>query len=281
MLRGKRFRRLFHGVYAPVDLELTPWMWAFAALLVLPEGSAIARTTALWLWGVEVGPLLPIHAVTSHPHPVRRPQLICHRRRRPVPSCRRRGVPVTTPELTFIESCQELGFVDRVTAGDWLLRLGHTTPTDLATAVASSTAHGVKRARRALTHVREQVDSPRETILRLMLVFARLPEPTPNLRLGDRHDFIARPDLVYLAYRVVVEYDGQHHWSTEGQREYDIARREALEAAGWRVIVVTRTGMRRPQDVVQRVYRALREGGYDGPPPRFNDTWCRWFDRTR
>jgi Protein of unknown function (DUF559) len=277
MLRGKRFRRMFHGVHAHAGLDLTPVMWAFAALLVLPNDSAIARTTALWLWGVEVGRPLPVHAATSHPHPVRREGLLCHRRRQPVQLRRRCGLAITTPELTFIESCLELGLVDRVVAGDWLIRVGHTNLTDLSNAVRSSTVHGVKRARRALTYVRECVDSPRETVLRLMIVFARLPEPEPNRRIGDRHDFIARPDLIYLAYRVIVEYDGQHHWATEGQREHDIARREALEAAGWRVIVVTRAGMCRPQDVVWRVYRALRDGGYDGAPPRFNDTWRRWF----
>jgi hypothetical protein len=79
---------------------------------------------------------------------------------------RRRGISVTGPELTLVESCQELGFVDRVVAGDWLVRLGQTSPTDLAASVASSTARGVKRARRALAYVRERVDSPRETILR-------------------------------------------------------------------------------------------------------------------
>jgi Protein of unknown function (DUF559) len=280
MLRGKRFCRMFHGVHARVELDLTLWMWAFAALLVLPKGSAIARTTALWLWGVEIGPMLPVHATTPHRNPVRRDGVICHRRRRPVPIRQRRGLPVTTPELAFIEASQDLGFVDRVIAGDWLLRLGHTSLADLTDAVASSTAHGVKRARRALVYVRERVDSPRETVLRLMLVLARLPEPEPNLRIGDRDDFIARPDLVYLAYRVVVEYDGQHHWATERQRERDIARREALEAAGWRVIVVTRAGAQRPVDVVWRVYRALRERGYNGPPPRFNDTWRRCFGRS-
>lgn len=281
MLRGKRFERMFRGVYAPAGLELTVWMWAFAALLVLPKGSAIARTTALWLWGVEVGPPLPVHAATVHPHPVRRDGLVVHRQRRTTPVRRHRGLAVTTPEQTFIEASLELSFVDRVIVGDWLIRLGHTSLTDLTAAVASTTADGVRRARRALAYVRERVDSPRETVLRLVLVLAGLPEPEPNRRIGDRVDFIARPDLVYLAYRVVVEYDGQHHWSTEGQREYDIARREALEAAGWRVIVVTRTGMRRPRDVVWRVYRALRERGYEGPPPRFDEAWSRIFDASR
>jgi hypothetical protein len=276
MLRGRRFRRLFHGVYTHADVELTVWAWAFAALLVLPKGSAIARATALRLWDVEVGPTLPVHASTPHPHPVRREQLICHRRRRPVPLRRRAGLPVTTPELSFIEASLDLGLVDRVVAGDWLLRLGHTNRSELL-AAASSTTRGARRARQALAYVRERVESPRETILRLSLVLAGLPEPEPNMRIGDRSDFIARPDLVYLAYRVVVEYDGQHHWATEGQREYDIARREALDAAGWRVIVVTRAGMRRPRDVVWRVYRALRKRGYDGPPPRFDGGWLRSF----
>jgi G:T-mismatch repair DNA endonuclease (very short patch repair protein) len=270
---------MFHGVHGYADLELTPWTWALAALLVLPKDSVIARTTALWLWGVEIGRPLPVHATTTHPHPVRHAGLICHRRRRPVPQHRRRGIAVTTPEQSFIESCLELGFVDRIVAGDWLLRLGHTSLAALQTAIDSSAVRGVTRARRAVAHVRERVDSPRETVLRLMLVFAGLPEPEPNLPIGDRDDFIARPDLVYLAYRVVVEYDGQHHWSTEGQREHDIARREALERAGWRVIVVTRVGIRRPQDVVRRVHQALVEHGYDGPPPQLNATWMRCFAR--
>ena len=35
--------------------------------------------------------------------------------------------------------------------------------------------------------------------------------------------------------------------------------------------------MWRPHEVVWRVYRALRDRGYDGPPPVFNDMWNRWF----
>ena len=53
--------------------------------------------------------------------------------------------------------------------------------------------------------------------------------------------------------------------------------REALEALGWRVIVITAEGMRQPYEVVWRVYRALRDRGYDGPPPHFNDMWNYWF----
>jgi hypothetical protein len=41
--------------------------------------------------------------------------------------------------------------------------------------------------------------------------------------------------------------------------------------------VITAEGMRRPYEVVWRIYRALEERGYDGPPPKFNDMWRRWF----
>ena len=176
-----------------------------------------------------------------------------------------------------MQSARLLRFVDVVVAGDWLLHLRHTTLPALQAYVDTSHEHGVKRARRALRYVRERAESPRETLLRLMLVFARLPEPELNLPLWQGEQFIARPDLLYPAYRVVIEYDGRHHVDDRAQYERDIARREALERAGWRVIVVTAAAMHRPEQVVWRVYRALRERGYSGRPPVFSDVWRRWF----
>jgi len=181
------------------------------------------------------------------------------------------------PEQAWVRASLTLPFVERVIAADWLLRLGRTSLPALRTYVDGSHEHGVRRARRTLRYVRERVDSPRETILRLMLVFARLPEPEPNLWVGNDTDPLARSDLVYLTYKVVVEYDGQHHWLDQRQRERDIERREALERAGWTMVVVTAEGITRPREVVRRVHAALCERGYRGPDPVFSDTWRCWF----
>ncbi|WP_369797251.1 DUF559 domain-containing protein [Aeromicrobium sp. Root236] len=61
---------------------------------------------------------------------------------------------------------------------------------------------------------------------------------------------------------MLVEYDGWQHERDAWQRQRDHLRREALEAAGWLVIVVTSADMRAPKSVAARVARALTSRGY-------------------
>lgn len=57
-----------------------------------------------------------------------------------------------------------------------------------------------------------------ETWLRLLIVVAGLPEPVTNLNVHDASGrWIARPDLLYPAYRVAIEYDGYHHGGPDGE----------------------------------------------------------------
>jgi hypothetical protein len=276
-LRGRRFRRIHHDVYVHVDLALTVKVQVRAALLVLPAGTAATSVTALRVYGLDVGRDQRLHFTTTRPHQRRIPGVVVHRRIRPALRRLVDGIPATTPEQTFVEASRTLSLIDRVIAGDWLIHHELTTLSELQQFVDTVHDHGVKRARRAIVWVRERVESPRETILRLMIVFARLPEPVPNVPLGEPDDFVVRPDLIYLRYRVAVEYDGAYHFKSRKQRDRDIKRREALEGMGWRVIVVTAEGMTRPHDVVWRVYWALHDRGYQGPRPVFNDMWNSWF----
>src|SRR5690606_39105564 len=125
--------------------------------------------------------------------------------------------------------------------------------------------------------VRARVESPRETAVRLLLIFARLPEPETNLDIVDAVGrFIARGDLVYPAFKVLVEYDGWHHERDARQRQRDHERREQLEAAGWRVIVITTKDFESPHLIPLRVHAALRDRGYTGPRPVMSTMWPRW-----
>jgi Protein of unknown function (DUF559) len=277
VLEGRRFRRLHRLVYVCADVALTIRVRVLAALLVLPAGTAATGVTALRVYGLDVGRDRRLHFTTTRPHQRRIEGVVVHRRLRAALRRMWEGIPVTTPEQTFVEASRQLSLVDRVIAGDWLIHHGVTTLGDLQRFVDTVHDHGVKRARRAMEWVRERVESPRETLLRLMLIFARLPEPNLNVPLGDENEAIGRPDLVYFRYRVIIEYDGLYHLESRAQQNRDLARRESLEALGWRVIVVTAEGMRQPHEVVWRVYRALRDRGYDGQPPVFNDMWNFWF----
>lgn len=277
VLQGPSFRRLHREVYICADIELTLEVRVRAALLILPPDAVLANVTALRWFGLDVGGDQRLHFSTTHPHQLLLHGVVVHRRKRAALRTLCRGLPVTTPAQTFVEASRRLSLPNRVVAGDWLVHHRKVTLAGLQRFVDSVHDHGVRRARRAMVWVRERVESPRETVLRLMIVFARLPEPEPNVPLGSREEFVGRPDLVYLRYRVLVEYDGAYHFKDRAQRHRDIKRRERLEALGWRVIVITAECMRQPRDVVWRVYRALRDRGYQGPPPVFDDMWTTWF----
>jgi Protein of unknown function (DUF559) len=277
VLEGRRFRRLHRLVYICADVALTIQVRVIAALLILPPGTAGTGVTALRVYGLDVGGDRRLHFTSTRPHQRRIDGVIVHRRLRAALRWFWGEIPVTTPEQTFVEAARQLSLVDRVIVGDWLIHQKLATLAGLQRFVDTVHDHGVKRARRAMGFVREGVESPRETVLRLMIVFARLPEPEPNVTVGDEFEAVGKPDLVYFRFRVLVEYDGLYHLESRAQQNSDLRRREALEALGWRVIVITAEGMRRPYEVVWRIYRALGERGYDGPSPMFNDMWNRWF----
>lgn len=177
------------------------------------------------------------------------------------------GHPVADPASTFCHLSSSRSVDDLIVLGDALVlpdeegrRHGlRVDLTLLAARVAGYRGRGGRRAREAIGWVREGAESPMETLLRLLLVRAGLPEPELNVELydGDGH-FVARVDLLYREQRVVVEYDGDHHRTDTRQYERDIARSEAIQALGYRHIRIRAAGVfEHPEATVTRVRRAL------------------------
>lgn len=278
VLAGKRFRQLFRGVWICVDVELTLGLRVQAARLVLPADAVVSHTTALAWLGVESAPLAPLHFSTNTALRRCHDGIVLHRRQGWLHPDVVRGVPVVGPDRAFVDSATLLGHRGLVRAGDALCRLGLTTPERLRTDADERHLDGVVRARRAALDVRSGVDAVTETDTRLLLRFARLPAPEVNgWIVNGAGAVIARGDLVYRAYKVVVEYDGWHHERDARQRQKDHLRRERLEAAGWTVIVITVADMKDPMGIVRRVHTALVAHGYNGPKPVMSTTWHRWF----
>jgi len=148
-----------------------------AARLVLPPETLATGVTGLQVHGVEVGDPEPLHFVTTHPGPIRRPGLRVTRVS--VLPQAWDGV-VVVPEHCWLVAALDLNLLDLVTAADWMLRLRLLNLRTLQSYVATSRSRGVGPARRAVGLVRERVDSPRETWLRLCLVLAGLPAPDCN-----------------------------------------------------------------------------------------------------
>jgi Protein of unknown function (DUF559) len=274
VLSGPYVHRVFSGVYMAADSELTERSLVAAALAVLPPDSRVAGVTALRLFGVGLGPAAPLQFVTTHPHQVRRPSIHVMRVETLPPT---RGITVV-PEHAFVTAARQLDLVDLVAAGDWLVRLRLGTPCSLLSYAEAFTGRHRLLVRRAARLVRARVDSPRETRLRICLVLAGIPEPECNLTLGTNDFPIGRVDLVYLEFKVIIEYEGDQHRTDSWQWNVDIGRQEEFAAAGWLVIRVTAERMRHPRRVVARVYEALRNAGYGGPEPVFSAEWCRLFE---
>ncbi|UJP09970.1 hypothetical protein L2X99_16640 [Microbacterium sp. KUDC0406] len=156
---------------------------------------------------------------------------------------------------------------DLVALGDFLCRVRRpgygrkevgrapfTTIDDLRATVSAGRWGHVRRLREAVELVREDSWSPRESRLRLDIVFAGLPEPLLNQDVYDDHGrFLGCVDLAYPDRKIAIEYHGALH---SGRYAADVERIAALRAAGWIVIEVTSAS--RTENVLARIRHALR-----------------------
>jgi hypothetical protein len=270
MLRGGRFVRVLDGVYRYADTAMTYRLGISAAQLVLPEDAVLSHVSCLRLMGLSMRGDVPLHFSTNSALRTRQRGIVLHRRQGRLRWIYRDGVPVLGPDRTFVDCGTILSVRELVQVGDWLVAEGHTDLITLRDFVVESHLDGVLRARDAAAMIRDGAESVRESAVRWEIVMSGLPEPeiNPDI-LDDLGRFLARGDLAYRQWKVLVEYDGWQHERDALQRQRDHLRREALEAAGWRVIVITAADMRDPRAVVRRIHDAIRARGYCGPAPRF------------
>ncbi|THG28750.1 hypothetical protein [Naasia lichenicola] len=168
----------------------------------------------------------------------------------------------SSPIDTWISLGRFLSLDNLVVMGDGLLsrRNPLATHDGLGVAVAEAgRARGVAELRRALPLLRPGTDSAPETILRLLLQGAGLPEPEVNGEIvtptGRFHG-----DLVYRSSRVVIEYDGQHHRTDDRQFSIDVERLDMIMAARWRVLRVDKRLLARRAELIARVRSAIQDG---------------------
>jgi very-short-patch-repair endonuclease len=253
-----------------------------AGLKLVADGSYASHYSAAHLYDVPVPGQPDVHV--SVPSPFHRSRVTGVRTHRAFedPDLRRvNGNPVSSPVQLFLELSGVLALVDLVVVGDNLVRHGRASIEELKQASAVYAGDGARKARRAADLVREEVDSPMETRLRLLIVFAGLPEPRVNLTLRDSTgQTIARFDLSYEKYRILIEYDGRQHAEDTVQWNGDLDRREWLDRNRWRLVVVTAKGIyQQPQHTIARIVAVMRERGMPVPVPR--DHWRKHFTASR
>ncbi|MDN5804612.1 MAG: DUF559 domain-containing protein, partial [Microlunatus sp.] len=282
MLRTKAYQRIFHGIYVCSSVHPTPRVRAQAALCAVGTGAYASHQTAAQLWAIPV-PLDGRVHVTAPPGEGRnrRRGVVTHRPSTPVATATRvnDGIVMSTPEQVFCDlATTGSNLVDLVVAGDAILSRKLASRSSLEAAVRRMPSAGIAVARRALTFLREGVDSPMESRLRMLLLLAGLPEPQVNVIVRSTDgSWLRRFDLCYCNSRVIVEYDGRQHADDPGQWESDIYRREQLERMGYRIVIVTATGIyREPGRTLDRVAEALKLAGSELPRRRKVE-WQQYF----
>lgn len=159
------------------------------------------------------------------------------------------GLPVVAPADNWCQLANGLSVYDLVAVGDAIVtgaRRGEVRAPALATLGDLAAAAGRWGRRRgavtiaaALPRIRVGAESRKETHLRLALVDAGLPEPTPNPSVRLTGGSTVHPDLGYRERRVAFEYLGDIHRTDRRRWQEDLRRRRELHAAGWTVIEVT------------------------------------------
>ncbi|MDR6687462.1 hypothetical protein J2Y41_003027 [Arthrobacter sp. 1088] len=184
------------------------------------------------------------------------------------------GVRLTSPARTWLDLAALLPLEDLVVAGDHLV-CSHgpdfPVPKEALCSIEDLTEivrrhpgmRGVRTARAALELIRVGADSAPETLMRLVLVNANLPEPTLNHVVRDALGRpVLWPDAAYREFKVSLQYDGQHHGSAD-QHLRDIERQERSLAHGWLEVRISKHDLQgdRPA-VVHKVRRALESRGW-------------------
>ncbi|MFC7401299.1 endonuclease domain-containing protein [Citricoccus sp. GCM10030269] len=273
------------GLYRTVDEPRLSWAdvglseaghgidpQSLAAVLSATQG-ALSHQSAAHLYGVPLPPWLEdeptAHITGSGPElRSRRPGITGHRR----PLSRAdvvmvHGLVCTTPERTWLDLASLLrpGMGDHlVAAGDHLVKhpwVGGqreppwTTPGRLHHGLERiGRFKGVRLARAALPLIRVGADSPTETMVRLTLIDAGLPEPELQIRATGFSGDPYPADLGYREAKIALQYDGEHHRSAE-QQLIDARRDAWFIRHGWTVIRITADDL---QDDLRTVIRQLR-----------------------
>lgn len=192
-------------------------------------------------------------------------------RQQSAPTARLGRLRVSTQAETLRELATLLPIWDLVAAVDAVIGPEATHPRESLASLHRAAddgrgAAGTLRLRRALVLAREDVRSPGESVMRLVLTAAGFPEPTPNHPVRDpRTGKVRYIDLAWPTARFGLEYDGDGHRTSKNQWQEDEARRDELASQGWTLARSTGSDLRRPLRVLLRLRGPLGDRGLDVP----------------
>ena len=259
--------RVLHGVYADASVPRDHLLRCRATALLMPQEAALGgRSAAAVLgapapdWRDPVTVVLPAPAKWRGPSGVRVHQVGLR------PDDVREdgyGLRWTTPLRTAWDVATFETTATAVGVLDAMLRDGLVTRRGVGDRLRHRPgSRGSRRVRRVLDLADARSESPPESWVRVACVLAGLPAPVPQYDVVGDSGWLARVDLAWPEHRVIVEYEGEHHFDGV-QIVVDDARLARLVAAGWLVIRLAAHDLRALDDVVARIRAVLAERAVD------------------
>ena len=267
-LRGADVRHIFHGVVVPVNWGEDCLSLARAYASKMHATHYFSHETAAILHGMRLPRRVQLssklHVTTmGGGRPVRGKGIQGHVGASA--TALRGGLRLATPLEAWCQLGSLLSIEELVIAGDGLVSRKNPSATmsEMQSAVESRQGtRGCQNLRDALGYVRERTDSARETMLRLLIVRAGMPEPMINAPVRSRAGrVVAHADLAYPEFNLVLEYDGDQHRTDRSQYYIDIDRLERITREGWRVIRINLKHMANAATLAATIREALVDAG--------------------
>lgn len=273
-LRARDLEQPWFGVRSVAGLPLSQLSRAAALLTRLPDHAVISDVSAAQLWELPLPPWVrddsDIHV--TYPSGRRAPDaegVVGHQRRiADAEVVSLAGTRVTSLARTWCDLAAHLSLPDLVAVGDQLIsnRAPKLDIADLERAVDQRVSRrGIQNLRAALKLLDPCSESRPESLMRLAVVFAGLPPVLANVDLRDsRGRFVARPDLQFADWPLVLEYDGDQHRTDQRQWRRDVGRLSAIEDLGIQVIRATADDLPDFPRVIASCRRRLHVLGWRG-----------------
>ncbi|QPE03548.1 hypothetical protein IT882_09315 [Microbacterium schleiferi] len=247
-LRARDLRAPFHGVRERSDRAQDLLSRCLAYSTRASTHVVFAQATAAQLWGLPL-PLALEHDPSLHVLHLaggRAPRgagVRGSKSSRTVAIRALHGIRLTAPVDTWLGLAATLHLPDLVALGDAIVSGDAPLASirDIHAGIRDRPgARGIRRAREAASLIRRGSRSRRESLLRVALVDAGLPEPEINAAVELSDGSTYHGDLVFRAHRVVVEYEGDQHRTDDWQWAHDIDRYNRMIASGWFPLRISR-----------------------------------------
>ncbi len=260
-LQDGPYVRVLHGVYADPSLPRDHMLRCRGAALLMPAGAVLGGRSAATVlgapgpgYGDPVTVVIPPTLKWTGPRGVR-----VHRALVAMSDVvdRDDGLRHSAPLRTAWDVAALETTATAVGVLDAMVRAGQLDGGDLVRSLHEGAGRwGSRRVRRAFDLVDGRSESPPESWVRVVCVLSGLPTPTPQYDVVHEGVWLGRVDLAWPEARLIVEYEGAHHF--EGlQIIKDDERYRRLEEAGWRVIPLAAHDLHDLEAAVARIAAEL------------------------